>query len=145
MNKGRKNLTFTQRLQIETLYNAKKKVKEIAQILGLHITTIYKELKKGQYEHTTKQDTFWYGVKIRKEIRYSAQISQDRYDRVCTAKGRPLKIGKDFAFVQYMEKRVNEDKISACAVLGEDDSKQPCLEVLSGRHGRTIAEGCDDT
>ena len=25
MNKGRKNLTYTQRLQIETLYNAKKK------------------------------------------------------------------------------------------------------------------------
>ena len=119
MNKGRKNLTFTQRLQIETLFNAKKKVKEIAEILGLHITTIYKELKKGQYEHIVKQDTFWYGVKIRKEIRYSAQISQDRYDRVCTAKGRPLKIGNDFAFVEYMEKRVNEDKISACAVLGE--------------------------
>lgn len=119
MNKGRKNLTFTQRLQIETLFNAKKKVKEIAEILGLHITTVYKELKKGQYEHIVKQDTFWYGVKIRKEKRYSAQISQDRYDRVCTAKGRPLKIGNDFAFVEYMEKRVNEDKISACAVLGE--------------------------
>ena len=30
--KKRKNLTFTQRLQIETLYNAKKTKKEIAQI-----------------------------------------------------------------------------------------------------------------
>ena len=115
----RKNLTFTQRLQIETLYNAKKKIKEIAQILGLHISTIYKELKKGQYEHTLKRNTFWYGTKFKKEIRYSAQVSQDRYNQVCSAKGRPLKIGKDYAFVEYMEKRVNEDKISACAVLGE--------------------------
>lgn len=119
MIKKRKNLTFTQRLQIETLYNAKTKIKEIANILGLHFTTIYKELKKGRYEHTIKQDTFWYGVRVRTEIRYSAQIAQDRYDRVCLNKGRELKIGKDYALVNYIEKRVNEDKISACAVLGE--------------------------
>lgn len=119
MIKKRKNLTFTQRLQIETLYNAKTKIKEIADILGLHFTTIYKELKKGRYEHTIKQDTFWYGVRVRTEIRYSAQIAQDRYDRVCLNKGRELKIGKDYALVNYIEKRVNEDKISACAVLGE--------------------------
>lgn len=119
MIKKRKNLTFTQRLQIETLYNAKTKIKEIANILGLHFTTIYKELKKGRYEHTIKQDTFWYGVRVRTEIKYSAQIAQDRYDRVCLNKGRELKIGKDYALVNYIEKRVNEDKISACAVLGE--------------------------
>lgn len=119
MIKKRKNLTFTQRLQIETLYNAKTKIKEIANILGLHFTTIYKELKKGRYEHTIKQDTFWYGVRVRTEIRYSAQIAQDRYDRVCLNKGRELKIGKDYALVNYIEKRVNEDKVSACAVLGE--------------------------
>ncbi len=117
--KKRRNLTFTQRLQIETLYNAKKTKKEIAQILGLHLCTIYRELKRGAYEHTTKQDTFWYGVRIKKQIKYSAQISQDRYDLLCSGKGRPIKLGKDFAFVRYMEKRVIKDKISACAVLGE--------------------------
>jgi len=117
--KTRKNLTFTQRLQIETLYNAKKTKKEIAQILGLHLCTIYRELKRGAYEHITKQDTFWYGVRTKKEIKYSAQVSQDRYDILCSAKGRPLKIGNDFAFVEYVEKRVVKDKLSACAVLGE--------------------------
>lgn len=118
MNKGRKNLTFTQRLQIETLYNLKHKIKEIANILGLHFSTIYKELKKGQYEHTIKQDNFWKVYKYQ-QIRYSAQIAQDRYNRVCLNKGRNLKIGKDYALVKYIEKRVNEDKLSACAVLGE--------------------------
>ena len=76
--KKRKNLKFTQRLQIDTLYNAKKTKKEIAQILGLHLCTIYRELKRGAYEHTTKQNTFWYGVRTKKQIRYSAQRSQDR-------------------------------------------------------------------
>ena len=117
--KKRKNLTFTQRLQIETLNNAKKSKKEIAEILGLHICTIYRELKRGAYEHLSKRDSFWYGVKYKKEIKYSAQISQDRYDLLCSGKGRPLKIGKDFAFLEYIEKRVVKDKISACAVLGE--------------------------
>lgn len=119
MKKKRRNLTFTQRLQIETLYNAKKSKKEIAEILGLHICTIYRELKRGAYYHTTKRASFWYKDKFHKELKYSAQISQDRYDLLCSSKGRPLKIGKDYAFVEYIEKRVVKDKVSACAVLGE--------------------------
>ncbi len=118
-HKGNKNLTYTQRLQIEALYNTNHKVKEIAVFLDLHISTIYYELKKGLYEHKNKQNTFWYGIKYKKQIRYSAQIAQNRYNQICLNKGRNLKINKDFAFVQYMEKRVNKDKISPCAVLGE--------------------------
>ena len=115
----KKNLTWTQRLQIETLNNARKSIKEISNILGLHFSTVYRELKRGVYEHTTKCDTFWYGIKIKKEIRYSAQIAQERYNLLCTSKGRPLKIGNDFEFVNYIEKRVVKDKLSACATLGE--------------------------
>lgn len=117
--KKRKNLTFTQRLQIETLLNAKKSKKEIAKLLNLNLSTIYRELKKGAYEYTLKTNSFWYGIKTKKIIKYSAQIAQDRYNLVCSAKGRPLKIGNDYEFVKYMEKRVIKDKISPCAVLGE--------------------------
>ena len=108
----RKNLTFTQRLQIETLNNAKKTKKEIAKILGLHLCTVYRELKRGEYKKLN-------GATWEEYIAYSAQISQERYDLKCSAKGRPLKIDNDYAFVTYIEKRVIEDKISACAVLGE--------------------------
>ena len=117
--KKRRNLTYTQRLQIETLFNAKKSKKEIAEILGLHLCTIYRELKRGAYVHTRKQSTFLYGERIYKQTKYSAQISQDRYDLLCSAKGRPLKIDKDYNFVRYIEKRVLVDKLSPCAVLGE--------------------------
>lgn len=117
--KGTKNLTFTQRLQIETLNNAKQSKQKIADIVGINIRTLYYELKKGKYEHTTKTNNFWYGVKIKKQIRYSAQIAHNKYKLACLNKGRALKIGKDYAFVEYMEKRVVEDKISPCAVLGE--------------------------
>ena len=118
-HKGQKNITYTQRLQIETLLNAKQPKQKIADVVGNNIRTLYYEIKRGVYEHITKQDTFWYGVKIKKENLYSAQIAQDRYEMLCLNKGRDLKIGKDFAFVEYMEKRVNQDKISPSAVLGE--------------------------
>lgn len=115
--KKRRNLTYTQRLQIETLNNAKKTKKEIAEILGLHLCTIYRELKRGAYNRLN-------GATWETFISYSAQISQDRYDNLCSGKGRPIKLGKDWAFVNYIEQRVTKDKISACAVLGEIKYKQ---------------------
>ena len=118
-HKGNKNLTWTQRLQIETLFNAKCKVKDISKQLGLHISTIYYELKRGAYEHTIKQDSFWYGTRYKKEIRYSAQIAYDKYKLLCTAKGRPLKIGNDYALINYINDKVKKEKISATAVLGQ--------------------------
>ena len=116
---GTKNLTFTQRLQIETLFNAKYPKKEIAKLVGISIRTLYYELKRGEYQHQTKQNYFWYGIKYKKVKRYSADIAHDKYKMACTSKGRPLKVGSDFEFVRYIEKRVKEDKISACAVLGQ--------------------------
>lgn len=109
---GTKNLSFVQRLQIETLFNAKTPKKEIASIVGINIRTLYYELKRGQYSHLDGQ-TWLYSK------RYSANIAQERYKKVCTAKGRPLKIGNDFEFVHYIENRVKKEKISACAILGQ--------------------------
>lgn len=50
MEKKRKNLTFTQRLQIEALYTANKSIKIISEQLGLHFSTVYRELKRGYYK-----------------------------------------------------------------------------------------------
>lgn len=113
-----KTLTYTQRLQIETLIKTGKSKRYIADFLGVHISTVYRELKHGEYTHTTKSDTFW-AVYYKKETRYSAQIAQERHKIACTSKGRPLKIGKDFELVNYIQNRVNKEKISACAVLGQ--------------------------
>lgn len=116
---GTKNLTYTQRLQIETLNNAKVKKEEIAKVVGIHLRTLYYELKRGEYYHTFKHTSFWYGTQTKREKRYSAHIAQEKYNLACTAKGRPLKIGNDFELVKYIEKKFKEEKISACATLGE--------------------------
>lgn len=117
--KGIKNTTFIQRLQIETLNNAKHTKMEIAKTVGVSIRTVFRELQRGKYEHLVKSSSFWYGDKYKKEIRYSAQLAQERYEYECTKKGRPLKIGNDFEFVHYFETRVKNEKITPFAILGQ--------------------------
>ena len=120
---GSKNLTYTQRLQIEPLVNMKGKKKltkqEIADIVGINVRTLYKELKRGTYEHTTVVKNFWKGDKKKVEERYSADIAQRNYEMACTKKGRPLKIGNDYELIKYIDERVAKEKISPRAVLGQ--------------------------
>ena len=54
--KGTKNLTYTQRLQLETLLKAGIHKKHIAKQLGLCLATVYNELKRG--ECTQKQYSY---------------------------------------------------------------------------------------
>lgn len=116
---GSKNLTFTQRLQIETLFNAGLSKQDIASQVGVCLRTIQRELKRGEYLHTKKTSSFWYGVKYKKVVKYSAQISQERYDFLCTSKGRPLKIGKDYELINYINNRVKSERITPHAVWGQ--------------------------
>lgn len=44
-----KHLSFTQRLQLEAYLNAKLPKNEIANLLGVHISTVYREIKRGLY------------------------------------------------------------------------------------------------
>ena len=46
-----KRITYNERLQIESLYNTHTKVSVIAQYLGHHAATIYREIKRGLYDH----------------------------------------------------------------------------------------------
>ena len=117
--KGTKNITYVQRLQIETLFNAKHNNQEIAQMVGLSLRTIQRELKRGEYEHLIKHDNFWTGPKYKKVKKYSAQKSQERYNILNTAKGRPLKVGNDYKFINYINNRVKNERITAHAVWGD--------------------------
>jgi IS30 family transposase len=45
------HLTHDDRIKIEALLKEKHTPKEIANNIGCHISTIYRELKRGRYEH----------------------------------------------------------------------------------------------
>lgn len=123
--KGTKNLTFTQRLMLEDCLRAKLHKKIIAKKLGVCLATVYNEIKRGEYTHKEHYFNSYWGERQYKFVkRYSPNLAEDKYRMNMTAKGAPLKIGNDFDFVRYVEKRVLKDKLSPCAVLGEIKRKQ---------------------
>lgn len=110
--KGSKCLTWTQRLQLEALLKAKTRKPEIAQILGVSLATVYNEIKRGRYQRLDGATYIFHDT-------YSPDKAQQRYEYNLTSKGPELKIAKDHAFIDYIEKRVLRDGISPCAALGE--------------------------
>lgn len=106
-----KHLSLTDRLKIEALLKAGVSPREIAGIVHKHISTIYREMKRGQYEHLNSDYTT--------ETRYSPDIAQQRAEANYSAMGAPLKIGSDYAFAEYIEMKIIKEKRSPAAALGE--------------------------
>lgn len=106
-----KHLTFTDRLKIEAMLKEKKKAREISDVLRVHISTIYRELKRGEYEHLNSDLTT--------EIRYSPDIAQARYEATFEAKGSDLKIGNDREYAEYIEDLILNKHYSPDAALGQ--------------------------
>lgn len=97
---GRENqhyITEGERQQLEALLRAKVPVAKIARQLGFCRKTIYNEIKRGTYTHTYE----WYD-----KAEYSAQKGQIIHEKNQTMKGRPLKIGKDHAYANYLERKM---------------------------------------
>ena len=116
-----KHLTFTERLQIEVARKQGLKPKEIADLIGKSVRTIYYELKRGMYQHKTTVYDRYYGGKIgeKHEERYSPDIAEQRYRQNLQAKGAPLKIGNDYELAEYIENRIVDGGLTPLAVLGE--------------------------
>lgn len=103
-----KQLNWTSRIKLETMLKHGHSKKEIAEELGVHISTIYRELKRGTYEHLNSDYTT--------EERYSPEKAEARYQEGLAAKGAPLKIGKNHAAAQFIEDKIGNDNYSPAAV-----------------------------
>lgn len=87
--------TYTDRLKLEALYNAGVPIKHIAPQLHKHISSVYREIKRGLYDHLNTDYTT--------SRKYSAYIAQKSADYKATAKGADLKIGNDFEYLAFIE------------------------------------------
>lgn len=101
-------MTKEERIIMQTLLDEKKPVSYIARKLGCCRQTVYNEIRRGQYLHN-------YGYYDK--LRYSADKGQQIHDYNQTAKGRPLKIGSDYAFAAYIEHKIIVDRYSPAAAL----------------------------
>ena len=108
---GSHQLTRADRIRIEALLRAKHKVKEIADLLHVHRSTIYNELNRGQYEHLNSDYTT--------EMRYSPDIAQRKAEENLKVRGVQLKIGNDIEYANYIEAKIADEEYSPAAVLGE--------------------------
>lgn len=132
MKKGSKCLTLTQRRQLEGFLSAKLHKRKIAELLGVSLATVYREIKRGEsIKKVTLYDPRWGELYYKNVIIYSADKAEENYRLNLTAKGAPLKVGKDFDFIRYVERRVLVDGISPCAVVGEIKRNKLCNTVVS--------------
>lgn len=94
-----KRMTWHTRLQIEKFFNSGCSYRQIACKLGFAVSAVYREVQRGLYDHL--DGSTWKTVK-----RYSAQIADDDAAWQATAHGRPVKLGKNFAYASMVASRI---------------------------------------
>ena len=115
MGKHFSHLTQTKRIQIDAFLRAGMKPVDIAKELGVHYTTIYREIKRSTYEHTNSDLTT--------ETRYNPDGAQARYEENLRAKGPDLKLGNDYELANYLIAKIRDEKYSPDAAIGEAELK----------------------
>lgn len=104
-----KYLTERERYQIESLLKVKIPVKEIARILGKCKATIYNEIKRGK--------TTLLNSDLTERTEYLADVAQRKAEYNATNKGRQLKLGNDYDYVEYVTDLLANKKYSPYAVI----------------------------
>lgn len=104
-------MTRDERYQLEAYLRAGKPVSWIAREMGFCERTIYYEKKRGAFARASERNYY------RETIEYSADKAQQIHEYNQTAKGRPLKIGNDRAYADFLERKILTDRFSPAAAL----------------------------
>ena len=107
MNK-KKELTNDDRYVIYKLINNKKDKEEIADIIGCHISTIYREIKRGSVEqYTTTLDAI---------IKYDPYTANERSKANKSKRGANLKLMIGCEYLEFVKHKILDDKFSPRAI-----------------------------
>lgn len=115
MGKHYKTLNIEDRILIERMIRSEKtkySVIEIARAVGCNRSTIYNELKRGEY--TRRDSRTWELVKS-----YSPEKAQAKCDMLKAVRGTQLKIGNNIKAADYLEDLMTNKKYSPQAALDE--------------------------
>ena len=104
------------RVQLETLLRAGHSKKEVAQLLGCHISTVYRELRNG--------DCIQLNYDLREYHVYSAYAADDRSRKRRRNCGAPLKAAAHGALLSYISRHIKVERRSpawvAASLRGSD-------------------------
>ena len=103
------HLTKTDRYKLEAALLAKEKPQAIADRLHVHVSTIYREIKRARM---IQRNSDW-----TEEERYNPDEAHRKYRENLEKKGAGLKIGNDRELADFLEKKVLEDGYSPAAAL----------------------------
>lgn len=118
-----KYITEIQRYKIEFLLKKKVPVKEIAQEIGKHFTTVYKEIKRGTVELKNGDLTY------RKE--YCADYAQRLHEDAGHNKGAEIKLGHDYKTAEKIERLIKDEKYCPYAVSCELRKDKECTSLCA--------------
>lgn len=104
-----KNLTYRNRIEMETMLKNGSKIIEVAKYLKVHRSTIYREYKRGLLEKMNSDLT--------KKIVYDADQGQRVANWNKQATGRTIKLGNDIKLANFIEDRICDDKYSPAATV----------------------------
>lgn len=107
--KGFHHLTWNDRLTMEKMLKAKCTKAAIAEALGVCIKTVYNEIKRGLCIQQVNECDF--------EEQYCADVAERKYREHLKDKGPDLKVGHDYAFVEFVERKIIYEGFSPGAVL----------------------------
>ena len=94
------------------MLNMKCSKKQIAEELHVHVSTIYREIKRARWQYLDG-DTWIV------EDRYNPDGAEKRYRENLAAKGAPLKIGNDYELADYIERKILDEDRSPAAALAD--------------------------
>lgn len=119
-----KQLNWMSRIKLETMLKHGHAKKEIAEELGVRISTVYRERKRGTYAHLDSDYTT--------EERYSPEKAEARYQEGLAAQGAPLKVGKNHAAAQFIEDKIgneNDSPAAVCALVRTAEYEHPAARA----------------
>ena len=109
--KGYRHIRWEDRLKIEGAIRTGAKPREIAEMTGFCVKTIYNEINRGQCVQQTSEYEFI--------ERYCADFAEGKYQDHLRAKGPDIKLGRDYAFAEYIENQIINGKRSPGAALAQ--------------------------
>jgi len=107
-------LTWNDKLTIEKMLKQGYKAPAIARKLGVHHSTIYDEIKRGQVEILDSE--------LRPITVYAPEMSEAKREESRKNREKPLKIGNDHALAEWLVDMIGTQGYSpsaACALLGK--------------------------
>lgn len=119
------HLTREKRAQIEVLLRQKVSKSEIAKIVGIARSTLYRELDRGSVVQLDSE--------LRQCTKYFWDAGQRVYEEHRKNSRPPLKLAKAHEFVAYAEKQMLEEKLGPATICGAARQKGLFEEIVCAK------------